>query len=101
MLGVLQDPIANQYAHDILPLKLEGEAINVPLQLHAIAWWDEHHKKCILGPMCKRETRIWQDADGVPCKFEDGGLCQIRRERHLQSLCKKQEVALAWQCDEM
>lgn len=81
MLGVLRDPIADQYGHNILPLELEGEAINVPLQLHAIAWWDEHHKKCILGPMCKRETRIWQDANGAPCKPEDGGALPNKKRK--------------------
>jgi hypothetical protein len=101
MLGVQQDPIAGQYEHDIFPLELDGEDMSVPLQLHAIAWWDEHHKKCVLGPVCKRETRIWQDEAGVPTKQEDGGCCQIRRGRLPPSLSKRLEVALVWQCGVM
>ena len=55
--------------------------MTVPLELHAIVWWDEHHKKCILGPVCKRETRIWQDAAGVPTKPEDGGVLPDKKRK--------------------
>jgi hypothetical protein len=81
MLGVQQDPIAGQYEHDISLLELDGEEMTVPLQLHAIAWWDEHHKKCILGPVCKRETRIWQDDAGAPTKQEDGGVLPNKKRK--------------------
>jgi hypothetical protein len=101
MLGVRQDPLSDQYEHDIFPLtELEGEEITGPLQLNAIAWWDEHHKKCILGHVCKRETRIWKDTARLNRKM-GGGCYRIRSGNLLLSLCKRLEVALVWQCYEM
>jgi hypothetical protein len=44
-----------------------------PLYLHAIAWWDEHHKKVILGHTSKNEARIYRDKDGKAAIPTDGG----------------------------
>jgi hypothetical protein len=80
MLGVRQDPLSDQYEHDIFPLtELEGEEITGPLQLNAIAWWDEHHKKCILGHVCKRETRIWKDTARLNRKM--GGVLPNKKRK--------------------
>ena len=35
-----------------------------PLYLHAIAWWDEHHKKIMCGHTSKNEVRIRRDSKG-------------------------------------
>jgi hypothetical protein len=89
LLGVRQDPFSDQYGHDILPMELEGEAVDIPINLHAIAWWDEHHKKCILGPMCKRETRIYQDDNGVPTKPEVGGVLLKKKNKTSTKFCQE------------
>ena len=81
LLGLLNDPLADQYKHDILSLELKGEDMTISLNLHEIFWWDEHHKKCILGPMSKHETRIWQNDEGVPTKSEDGGVLPQKKKK--------------------
>jgi hypothetical protein len=45
-----------------------------PLHLHAIAWWDEHHKKVILGHTSKLEARVYRNADGKAAVPADGGV---------------------------
>ncbi len=44
-----------------------------PIYVHGIAFWDEHHKKCILGNTSTIERRVYHDEDGNPCSLEDGG----------------------------
>ena len=44
-----------------------------PISLHAIAWWDEHHKKTILGHTSKHEYRICRNDKGQPALPADGG----------------------------
>jgi hypothetical protein len=44
-----------------------------PLFLHAIAWWDEHHKKGILGHTSKLEARVYRNAVGKAAVPADGG----------------------------
>jgi hypothetical protein len=44
-----------------------------PLYLDGIAWWDEHHKKVILGHTSVNETRIYRNDAGIPTLPSDGG----------------------------
>ena len=43
-----------------------------PMYIDGIVWWDEHHRKVILGHMAKTENRIAM-VDGVPTSPQDGG----------------------------
>jgi hypothetical protein len=52
-----------------------------PLYLHAIAWWDEHHKKVILGHSSKLEARVYRNAEGKAASPEDGGVLPAERPR--------------------
>ena len=46
-----------------------------PIYLDGIAWFDENHKKVILGFTSKIEHRISRNPEtGVPCSPEDGGI---------------------------
>jgi hypothetical protein len=44
------------------------------LKLHAIVWWDEKHKKVILGHTSKYEVRIARNAAGDYCGVSEGGI---------------------------
>lgn len=44
-----------------------------PIYLHAIAWWDEHHKKTILGFTSRTEYRIYRDPAGNAATASTGG----------------------------
>ena len=63
-----------------------------------IAWWDEHHKECILGPSAKIETLVCVDGNGVPTTPDDGGLFPQKKTERQQSILQKQEDALALLC---
>jgi len=45
-----------------------------PMHLDGIVWWDEHHRKVILGHVSKYENRVAVDAHGVPTAVSDGGV---------------------------
>ena len=45
-----------------------------PLYPHAIAWWDEHHKKVIIGHSSKLEVRVYRNAEGKATPPEEGGV---------------------------
>ena len=47
--------------------------IHFPIQMHGIAFWDEHHKKIVLGNSSMVERRVYHDGKGNPCSEEDGG----------------------------
>ena len=51
----------------------------MPLVLHAIVWWDEHHKKIRLGHSSKWECLVARDQLGNVCSPEDGGTFPERR----------------------
>lgn len=52
-----------------------GTAKFPPLYLHAIAWWDEHHRKIILGHTSEREARIYRHpTTGKVALPSDGGV---------------------------
>ena len=41
---------------------IDASSLLLPaIKLHAIVWWDEHHKECILGPTSKYEVRTSVD----------------------------------------
>ena len=44
------------------------------LHLHAIVWWDEHHKKVILGHTSVHEYRVRRDSAGKPAPAAAGGV---------------------------
>lgn len=43
------------------------------LNIEAIVWWDEKHKKCILGCCTKDEWRVCRNEAGEICDEEHGG----------------------------
>tara|TARA_B100002003_G_C14141283_1_gene548788 strand:- start:608 stop:2329 length:1722 start_codon:yes stop_codon:yes gene_type:complete len=43
-----------------------------PMYIDGIVWWDEHHRKVILGHMAKTENRVAM-LDGTPTAPKDGG----------------------------
>jgi hypothetical protein len=49
------------------------------LQLHGIVWWDEHHKKCILGKSSARENLVCRDENGEISTPEKGGIFKDRQ----------------------
>jgi len=51
-----------------------------PYHVHAIAWWDEHHKKIRLGHASKWECRLRFDEDGNLAREEDGGVLEDASE---------------------
>ena len=55
------------------------DSLPPPLRLHGIVFWDEHHKKCVLGGLGKFETRVYQNDEGVPTHPRDGGMLPQRR----------------------
>lgn len=62
--------------HLVLPVPPaldEGPDALHPLVLHAIVWWDEHHKKVRLGHASKFECLVSRDDAGKVCSPEDGG----------------------------
>ena len=52
-----------------------GSTVLRPLHLEAVAWWDEHHKKTLLGHVKKQEARVSRDpVTNVVCTpVEKGG----------------------------
>ena len=44
-----------------------------PLRLHGVVFWDEHHKKCVIGGYGKYETRVYVDEEGAPTHPNEGG----------------------------
>ena len=54
------------------------------LQLHGIVWWDEHHKKCILGKSSARENLICRDENGEISTPEKGGV--FKERQHVTSV---------------
>ena len=44
-----------------------------PIYLHAIVFWDEKHKKQVLGPMSNYQYRIYRNEDGMPISKAEGG----------------------------
>ena len=55
--------------------QLSGTSTRWPaLHLHAIVWWDEHHKKVILGHTSKHEYRVRRDGAGKPASAAAGGV---------------------------
>ena len=43
------------------------------VELDALVFWDEHHRKIILGHVSKIETRISRNEIGEPCSERNGG----------------------------
>lgn len=54
-----------------------------PLYLHAIAWWDEHHKKVMLGFTSDLEARVYRDSSGKASLADDGGVLPPEKPKTL------------------
>ena len=57
----------------------DGDSLPPPLRIHGIVFWDEHHKKCVLGGLGKFKTRVYQKDQGVPTHPREGGMLPQRR----------------------
>lgn len=49
------------------------EIANRSLSIYGLVFWDEKHKKCILGCCQKHEWRVSRDDEGQVCEVERGG----------------------------
>ena len=53
-----------------------------PIFLDGIAWFDENHKKVVLGFTSKIEHRISRNPlTGLPCRIEDGGILPEKKNQ--------------------
>ena len=60
--------------------RLEGKEGLSPIYLHALVFWDEKHKKQVLGPMSKYQYRVYRK-DGKPCPEAEGGILSAKQCR--------------------
>ena len=56
------------------------------LHLHAIVWWDEHHKKVILGHTSVHEYRVRRDSAGKPAPAAAGGGAAASQAKHVHEV---------------
>ena len=47
------------------------------LHLHALVFWDEKHKKQVLGPKKRYQYRIYRNKEGIPTLKKDGGKLSV------------------------
>ena len=53
--------------------RLEGKENLSPIYLHALDFWDEKHKKQVLGRMSKYQFRVYRNELGKPTAKAEGG----------------------------
>jgi hypothetical protein len=63
---------AEEY-HDPLDPRIAQMELK-PIWPHAIVYWDEHHRKTILGHVSKIESRVAVDGNGKPTHPDKGGI---------------------------